>query len=95
MWNWVRYIPVPGYKKCGGRTRDCSTSPVQDWMDLAFEKHDQDLNLASKESKKGLRKLAKRGADKRLGKALRRGDKKKLGLWGRIYLFGAKIVFRV
>jgi len=95
MWNWLRKIPTPGYGKCGGAKRDCSISKPRDWMDLAFEQHDKDLNLSSKEPTEILRKLSKIEADRKLGKTLRSGDKKKLGIWGRVYLFGAKFVFRV
>jgi len=95
MWNWIRSLPHFGYGKCGGASRDCSSSPVRDWMDLAFEKHDEDLRISLKEPTKGLKKLATKGADRRLGKILRSGDKNKLGLWGKIYLFGAKLIFRV
>ena len=77
MWDWVRRIPHPGYKKCGGRVRDCSSTPITDWLDLAFQEHDKDMD------------------DEKLAKSLRSGDKKKLGLWGRIYLFWAKMVFKV
>ncbi len=95
MWNWIRRLPSPTYGKCGGASKDCSLKKPRDWMDLAFEQHDKDLNLASKETTKGLKKLARKGADRKLGKKLRSGNKKKLGLWGRVYLFGAKFVFRV
>jgi len=94
MWNWLRRIPTPTYGKCGGASKDCSTRPVRDWMDKAFEKHDKDLDIASKETTEKLKELARKGADRRLGKKLRSGNKKKLGLWGRIYLFGAKLVFK-
>lgn len=95
MWNLFRHIWTPTYGKCGGASKDCSSSKPRDWLDLAFEEHDQDLNIASKEKKEGMRKIAKRGADRKLAKALRKGDKKKLGWWGRIYLWGSKIVFKV
>jgi len=95
MFEWIRRLPHPGYGKCGSAARDCSTSKPRDWMDLAFEKHDQDLNIASKEPTKGLKKLARKGADRKLGETLRSGNNKLLGLWGRIYLFGAKLIFRV
>lgn len=94
MWNWIRKLPHPGYGKCGSAPRDCSTKPVTDWLDLAFEQHDEDLRIASKEAIGELKKLATLGADRKLAKALREGDPKKLKLWGRIYLFGAKMVFK-
>jgi len=67
--------------------RDCSTTKPRDWMDLAFEAHDKELNKAETKEQKG-------NADSKLGKILRKGDKKLLGIWGRIYLFGAKFVFK-
>lgn len=94
MWDWVRHIPTFNYGKCGGAKRDCSKSKPRDWLDLAFEEHDENLRLAKKEVKKSLRKLVEKGADRKLAKILRKGDPKKLKLWGKIYLFGAKIVFR-
>jgi len=96
MLNWLRKIPHPGYGKCGGANRDCSISKPRDWMDLAFEEHDNDLQSASQKVTKVLRDLAKNNADIKLGKALRKGDPKKLNkeIWGRIYLFGAKIAFK-
>lgn len=93
--KWLRKIPTPTYGKCGGASKDCSTSKPRDWMDLAFEEHDEDLRIAALEKIEGLRKLAESAADRKLGKTLRSGDKKELGLWGRIYLFGAKLVFKV
>ena len=94
MWNWIRHIPSPNYGKCGGASRDCSTSKPRDWMDLAFEEHDEDLKVANEIKKEPIRELAIKGADRKLAKALRKGNPKKLKLWGKIYLFGAKIVFR-
>ncbi len=90
MWKWVRYIPTPGYKNYGGMRNKCDKDqcplPI-DWMDKAFRLHDIAL-------KKARTQLGRIQADKRLGVKLRKGNPKKLGLWGKIYLFGAKIIFR-
>lgn len=95
MFNWMRWLPHPGYKKCGGASRDCSLAGTRDWMDEAFKKHDEALNLAEKAVTPGLQEVQRRNADWNLGKALRAGDPRKLGLWGRLYRFGAMMVFRV
>jgi len=87
MWNWLRKIPTPGYGKCGGANRDCSITKPRDWMDLAFEKHDNDLHKARTQ-------VGRDKADQALGKALRKGDPKKLSLYGRIYRWGAMFVFK-
>ena len=82
----MRKIWTPGYGKCGGANRDCSIKKPRDWMDLAFEQHDNDLHDATA--------IGRRLADMKLGKALRAGDPKKLSWYGRMYLFGAKFVFK-
>ena len=93
MWDWVRRIPTFNYGKCGGAKRDCSKSKPRDWLDLAFEEHDEDLYLAEKEVKKSLRKIIQKSADRKLAKVLRKGDSIKLKLWGKIYRWMAMIIF--
>ena len=96
MFNWVRKLPHPTYGKCGGASKDCSTTPPRDWMDIAFKEHDEDLKIASEEKTEVLRKVARKGADRKLAKALRKGDSKKLNrkIYGPIYLFFSKLIFR-
>lgn len=86
MWSIFRKIPHPSYGYYGGAYNKCEGTacplPI-DWMDKAFQEHDEDL-------KKGDKK-----ADKNLGIKLRAGDKKKLkGWYARIYLEVSKIIFR-
>jgi len=89
MFEWLRKIPHPGYGKCGGANRDCSISKPRDWMDIAFEQHDNELQEAKTD---GDRKKA----DMKLGTILREGNPKKLTrkIYGRVYLFFAKMFFK-
>ena len=94
MFNWFRWIPHPKYGKCGGRSRDCSEKPPRDWMDLAFENHDENLYIASFCEDEENRRFLEKQADKKLGIDLRKGNPKELKLWGRIYRRMAMIIFR-
>ena len=94
MFNWIRSLPHFGYGKCGGKNRDCSISNPRDWMDLAFEEHDINLEEAEKFQTEVMRKAARKHSDKILGKALREGDPKKLKLYGKFYRLCAMLIFR-
>lgn len=84
-----RWMPHPQYGKCGGKNRDCSPSKPIDWMDYAFDKHDDELNIAKTEKERKI-------ADHNLAVALRKGNSSKLKskFYGRLYLFLAKLVFK-
>lgn len=101
LFNW-RKIPHPTYGNYGGAYNKCKHQiggycPIPiDWMDTGFKNHDTALDVAKKYSNKKLRKKHSKDADKVLGKALRCGDPKELKckIYGRVYLKGAKIIFR-
>ena len=92
MLNLFRKIPHPTYGNYGGAYKRCRKGkgkcplPI-DWMDKAFREHD--LALRKAKSKKG-----ECQADHRLGSKLRRGNAKVLSPYGKIYLFGAKLIFK-
>lgn len=92
MLNLFRKIPHPTYGNYGGAYKRCRKGkgrcplPI-DWMDKAFREHD--LALRKAKTQKG-----RDQADHRLGVKLRRGNKKKLNWYGRLYLAGAKLIFK-
>ncbi|MBU1864518.1 MAG: hypothetical protein KKH94_12735, partial [Candidatus Omnitrophica bacterium] len=62
-------------------------------LDEAFMEHDRALYKASLEQDEVKREEMRKEADKALAKRLR-GDLGRLSLWGRVYLFFAKMVFK-
>lgn len=91
--DWLRFIPHIGYGKCGGRNRDCSVREPVDKLDEAFREHDCALFEASLEPDEAKREEMRQEADKALAKRLR-GDLGRLPLWGWVYVFFAKMVFK-
>ena len=95
MLEWMRRLPHPGYGKCGGYRRNCalpdSKMPI-DKLDQLFQRHDQDLLKAREITDPVLRKEAIKEADLNFGTALR-GDVGTLSLFGKVYLFFAKLIF--
>lgn len=94
MFEWLRKIPHPKYGKCGGASRDCSVKPPLDDLDLAFEKHDNELFEASIETNPIKQKTMRQIADKNLAIRLRSIKSKNLKWQGRVYRRMAMMVFR-
>jgi len=82
-----RWLPTPGYGKCGGAKRDCSTSDPRNWMDKAFEQHDKALSEATTIK-------MKRTADNTLYQILKLGNIKELSFYGKLYRIAALVVFK-
>jgi len=85
MFNW-RKIPHPSYGNYGGAYNKCEgpSCPLPiDWMDEAFQEHDNDLG-----DKDPL-------ADHELAIKLREGNPSELkGFYAKIYLKMCKLIFR-
>ena len=93
MKEWIRKIPTPEYGHWGGAKNTCTnddTKPPIDEMDRAFMRHDICLVNAN------LNSTRKSVCDKRLGEALRtiKGRDLKRPVYGRVYLFACRLIFR-
>ena len=98
--QWLRKFPnpLPNYGECGGASADCSTPKPIDKMDKLFLKHDKDLEYADgaddPENKKRLRRIADR--DLALGLRGKFGtlEPYRRPVYGHVYNFFAKLIFR-
>lgn len=88
----LRWLPTPGYGKCGGAWKDCSTRPPVSRMDVLFQEHDQNLWQAE-QLPEPERTLAIIESDNELYKGLKNIDPKELPLYDRIYRWFALKVF--
>lgn len=91
--EWFRWFPTPGYGKCGGAEKDCSTRPPLDEMDILFLEHDQNLYQAD-QLEEPQRSEARKESDKLLHDGLTALDPKNLSFYGRLYRFFAILVFK-
>lgn len=89
-----RWVPTPGYGKCGGKNKDCSIAPVKDDMDDLFYEHDMNLYGAHQIENNFERKLAEKECDRILHDGLKKLDPSKLNWYGKIYRLGALMVFK-
>lgn len=94
LWFWIlAHIPHPGYGKCGGAWQDCSggNAKPKDDLDRAFLEHDADLEWAHMQMIESEKNRLILEANATLCKNLHK--EMQIGLYGKIYRFGAKIVF--